>query len=383
MSPRLAFPLLLLVTALAALPGSASAAPGDEHVRPGEWSRNKVPDGWVLFETPHYQVQSQVGEDKARRLGQHLEAMLAVYGEILPFRKQLPTFVLKLFDGRGSFLAYNPGARNAAAYYDKSAKELVAYDSGIILGVRDIPARIRLVPGLPLALTDAEVEELAGLFDRITDSYLLDLGGVLAHEGWHQYFHHYTVSWVPMPAWLDEGLGDYFYTAVREQGEDGGYTLGKLNDDRLRVIQTAFEEGTFARFEDILEFEQADYYSNAQVYYAQGWSMVQFLMHHEDGKLRALIPKLIKDFKGSKNFRRSTEKAFKGRDLDELERQWVGWVLSTEAQDPLRELAVRFGDRLLPDDLEAPSSWRDRYLRLAVEAHVVDAEDAVDGDTDP
>ena len=377
--PSLLASVLLL---LAALPGTAMAAPGDERVRPGEWSKRKVPDGWVVVETDHYQVQSQVGEAKARRLADHLEAMLDVYGEILPFRKKLPTFVLKLFDGPASFHAYNPGARGAAAYYSKSQKELVAYDSGIILGERDIPARIRLVPGLDVVLTDAEVEELAALFERITDAYLLDLAGVLAHEGWPQYFHYYTVSWVPMPSWLDEGLGDYFYTAVQEQGAGSDYVLGAVNDYRLRVLQTAFEEGTFARFAELLEFEQADYYSNAQVYYAQGWSMVHFLMHHQDEKLRKLIPKLIKDFKDTKNFRRSTDKAFKGRDLDELEREWVGWVLSTEPDDPLRELAERFGTRLLAEDLEAPSYWRDRYETFALEVVLENRDEAGSPDRD-
>ncbi|MCB9897305.1 MAG: DUF1570 domain-containing protein [Planctomycetes bacterium] len=338
----------------------AAALPGDPQVRPGEWNPKKAPPGWVVLETEHYQVQSQIGREKAERLAEHLEAMLDVYREMLPFRKKLPHFVLKVFRGHDEFAEYYPrGAAGTAAYYDQSNKELVGYDSGVLLGVRDIPARVRLASGLDVDLVPTERARLDELFEQITDAYTFDLAAVLSHEGWHQYFHFYTVSWVRMPSWLDEGVGDYFFTAKR--GEDGRYHLGAMNDYRMRRLHMAFDEGTTVPFWRMLEFEQSDYYSNPSVFYAQGWSMVQFLMQNEDPHLRQLIPKLIEDFKDNKNFKKATDKAFKGIDLHDLDERWILWVATTEVSDPLADLAREFGDRIPPEALETEDAWRSLY----------------------
>ena len=135
-----------------------------------------------------------------------------------------------------------------------------------------------------------------------------------------------------------------------------------MNHARLRVVQKALLDGTTVPFSRMLEFEQQDYYSNPSVFYAQGWSMVHFLMQHEDGTKRELIPKLIEDFKDTKNFVKSSDRAFRKLDLEEIDREWIGWLLTAEAEDPLHRLAVEFGGRVEPDDLEVPSeSWRALY----------------------
>jgi hypothetical protein len=345
-------------------------APGDPTVRAGTWNPRKTPPGWVVVETEHYQVQSEVGEAMGRALGEHLERMLGLYRDFLPFKKSMPTFVLKVFESRAHFKDYSRAGGGAVAYYDKTNRELVSYDTGLVLGKLEMPPAIGLAPNMEAGFSDDDLDQLDVLFDQITRSYTMDLASVLSHEGWHQYFHYYTVSWVPMPSWLDEGLGDYFF-AARSHDEEGSYALGALNHGRLRVIQRAFDEGTSVSFGKLLDFEQRDYYSNASVYYAQGWSMVHFLMQHEDKRLQALIPKLIKDFKRSKNFRKSTTKVFKGHDLDELDSAWIGWALRATPEDPLRRLAEQFGQTLGMEDLEGPTYWKLSYLRHQVDLGAV------------
>ena len=163
-----------------------------------------------------------------------------------------------------------------------------------------------------------------------------------------------------MPSWLNEGMGDYFFMSTRE--EDGSYSVGDMNHGRLRVVQKALEDGTTVSFSEMLGFEQKDYYRNRGVFYPQGWSMVHFLMQNDDEKRRELIPKLIKDFKRSKNFRKSTDRLFKGLDQDDLDRQWIGWLLTTEARDPLKTLATEFGDRIASEDLSVENlRWTEVY----------------------
>lgn len=341
----------------------APRAADDDRVRPGEWSPKKVPAGWTVLETENYQVQSQIAVDDARRLAEHLEAMLDVYRQMLPFRKKFPRFILKIFRDRKAFGAYAPaGAENAAAYYDKANKELVGYDTGVLLGERRIPDRISLVSGAEAPFSAAELARLDELFAAITDAYVYDLADVLSHEGWHQYFHYYTVSWIAMPSWLDEGVGDYFFMARRQP--DGSYRLGEPNAFRLRRLQRAFDEGTTVSFRRMLDFGQEDYYSNPSVFYAQGWSMVQFLMQHEGARRRALIPALIEEFKENKNFRKATEKAFKGLDLAALDDEWILWAATHPVHDPMRDLAREFGDRLPPASLLTDPGWREAYEHL-------------------
>jgi hypothetical protein len=346
----------------AAEPRSAATQDVDEGPRPGRWSRRQVPDGWTLQGTRHYQVQSQIGVEAAEGLGRHLEDMLVLYERFLPGARNLDGFVVKLFETREAMLAY--GVRTAQgptvqAWYDAEARELVTYDTGVILGRRDSGTAIDLVSDRVLTMPHADLQRVLTLLDEATVAYTPDTAGLLSHEGWHQYFHAYTVSWVDMPGWLDEGLGDYFASA-RRVGE-GSYRLGELNQARLRDLHRAIEDGRTVHFESLLRFSQAQYYVNAEVYYAQGWSMVHFLMQHPDIDRRRLIPKLIVDFKDSKNFRESTDRVFEGLDMDQLHLEWLQWVMSQEPDDPLRELAREFGEQLQPADLLTDDDWRDVY----------------------
>ena len=78
----------LLLATLALL--IAAAPPGDPKVRPGEWSKRKIPKGWIVLETKNFHIQSECGKEKAELLGRHLEAMHDVYQELLPSRRKAP-----------------------------------------------------------------------------------------------------------------------------------------------------------------------------------------------------------------------------------------------------------------------------------------------------
>ncbi len=354
---RLAAALLVLLLAT-----QAARALGDPVVRPGKWNPKKAPPGWVVVETDHYQVQSQCGKDKAVALAAHLESMLDLYRSFLPTHRKLDGFVLKLFKDRQAFVDYG-GNGGAVAYYSQGAGELVGYDTGVVLGKRDIPAQLGLTPEAEKDLTPEERTRIAELFEEITDAYTMDTARVLSHEGWHQYFHFYTTSIVTMPAWIDEGIGDYFFMASRDEqhGDASGYRLGDINQGRMRTLQRAFTDGAAVSFQKLLGFAQEEYYANPGVYYAQGWSMVQFLMHNETPAFRELIPKFIKDFKDSKNFQKSTTKVFKGLDMDALDKAWISWALEQKPVDPLRTLARAFGGRLKPEDFTGEKRWLTVY----------------------
>ncbi len=340
-------PLLLVA------PATARA---DDQVKSGPWNKRDIPPGWSVIETEHYQVQSQIGAETARRLGEHLEDMLEVYADFLPTRRKLETFVLKVFEDKAGFCDYSgfPPDTGTVAYYNQTDKELVGYDCGFVFGQRTTPPLLRLLPAAAERLTEAERARLEELFDLATSAYTFDLVRVLSHEGWHQYFHFYTVSWVDMPAWMDEGLGDWFFMAARDEqtGEAHGFRLGDMNWHRLRSVRRALEDGLTVTFERLMEFKQPDYYANPGVFYAQGWSMVHFLLRSPDAKRRELIPRLLKDFKDTKNFVKSTDKVFKGLDLVELDKEWIGWLLVQPFPDPLLDAVREFGGKFELEDVK-------------------------------
>ncbi|MBM3985805.1 MAG: DUF1570 domain-containing protein [Planctomycetes bacterium] len=333
-----------------------AAAADDEPVKSGPWNKRDIPAGWAVVETEHYQVQSQIGKETALRLGEHLEAMLEVYADFLPTRRKLETFVLKVFSDKAGFCEYSgfKPDTGTVAYYNQADKELVGYDCGYVFGQRTTPPLLHLTDAATARLTANEVARLDELFDLATSAYTFDLARVLSHEGWHQYFHFYTVSWVDMPSWLDEGLGDWFFMAARDgqAGTEHGYRLGDMNWHRLRSVRRALEDGLTVTFERLMDFKQADYYANPGVFYAQGWSMVHFLLKSDDARRRELIPRLLKDFKDTKNFVKSTDKVFKGLDLAELDKEWIGWLLLQPVDDPLLDAARQFGAKVPVPDLK-------------------------------
>ncbi len=321
-------------------------------VRSGPWKPGDPPEGWVLLETEHYQVQSEVGLDTAKRLATHLESMLERYRSFLPSTRRLPPFVLKVFRNRAAYERYGG---TSVAHYDPIQKELVCYDTGVSFGIAHTPPAIRLGNPDSVYLDATQHSRLEELFQQITLAHTPDLAEVLAHEAWHQYFHEYTVSWVAMPSWIDEGVGDWLSTPLTADGTPA------LHQSRLRDVQQALRAGHTVPFSTLLQFEQEQYYANPEVFYAQGWSMVAYLMAHESPAQRAVVPDLIRHFKRTKNIGEATKLAFKQLDVEQLHREWMAWVLSQRAEQPLRALAREFGGLIEPEQLEAPVDWKQRY----------------------
>jgi hypothetical protein len=339
----------------------ATPAADDALVPRGRWSGAKLPDGWVLEQTAHYQVQCQIGKEAAGELGRHMEDMLGLYREFLPGTRLPDGFAVKVFKDLPALRAYGKahGIDATGAYYDREAGELLVWNTGIVLGRRQIPTGILLDPDRALTLPHADMQRVLYLLDAASAAYRPDTAGLLAHEGWHQYFHDWLVSWVPTPAWLEEGIGDWFATATRDAA--GHYRLGRIHDGRLRDLHRALEEGTTVHTESLLRLTVSEYYARDQVYYAQGWSLVQFLMQHRDPAWRSVVPRLLKDFRDSKNFPGSTRTVLEGIDMDRLHAEWLDWVLDNRPVDPLRDLAREYGDRISPDQLIADDELRRMY----------------------
>lgn len=297
---------------------------GRSDIKRGIWNQtDKVPDGWVKLQTRHYQIQSEAGREKAERLAKHMEAMYLVYARRFPagkpFTKRYP---IKLLKNRGSFMAYGapPGA---GAYFSPVDKEMVCYDTG---KWQDEEREKGPTTGEEKELTPLEKMRLEQA------RYKMDILGAAAHEGWHQYFFWYVGSWVEIPSWANEGLGDYFYTAMpkKTKGRRIPAELGRLNPTRLPVVQWAVKNNEHVPIKKLLKYSKSQYYSNPSICYAQGWALCQFMLHGGNRRYKFALEKFIKYVRDDTNMPSITEKAFRGIDLDKLEEDWKKWVLKAK-----------------------------------------------------
>ena len=298
-----------------------AAQAANQGIKRGPWSARHAPEGWVIHETDHYQVQSEAPLDKAKRLGSHMESMLAVYTKLFPTDRSLKQFAIKLFKDRESFMAYG-APPSAGAYYSPVDREMVCYDSG----KWQDEAKAKAAETGP-----SDKDKPPSRKARMEELYGLDILGAAAHEGWHQYFHRYVTSWVELPSWINEGMGDYLYCAVPKEVTSRKAVpaeLGAMNSMRLPIVRMAVKEGSHVAIADLVRYSKEKYYREAGLCYAQGWALCQFLLHSDNARYRQVIPTFVKLVKNDTNMTTVTDAAFKGIDMNKLEEDWKAWVLA-------------------------------------------------------
>jgi hypothetical protein len=331
----------LLLSLLCALP---VAAQNREGPKAGPWNlAQKLPEGWVVHETKNYQVQSQAGMEKAIRLGEHMEVMNAVYRQMFrPDKGGAKRQAIKLLKDREAFMRYGAPA-GAGAYYSPMEREMVCYDTGKWMDEKEQKAG-ETGQGAAKSAGRRRMEQLEELMK-------MDILGAAAHEGWHQYFHWYVVSFVELPSWINEGMGDYFYTASPKDGKGSKKKadLGGMNGMRMAVLKSARAQGRLVPLAELIRYSKQDYYSNPSICYAQGWGLCQFLLHSGNKKYAEIIPKFVRLVRDDTNMAVVTEKAFKGIDLDKLQEEWFAWI---DAQKllPEDEAAAGAGGAAAGDD---------------------------------
>ena len=134
---------------------------------------------------------------------------------------------------------------------------------------------------------------------------------------------------MPFPAWCDEGIGEYYYSAWLK-GEE--LILGAPNDYRLPVIQDAIANNQHVPLKDLVRFEQQQYYQNPSVCYAEGWALVHFFFEHPDWKAKNFVPKFVAVFKDQHSIEKTLAIACKGMDWDAIEKDFKAWTMAIPAE---------------------------------------------------
>ncbi|MAG59004.1 MAG: hypothetical protein CMJ83_22175 [Planctomycetes bacterium] len=336
-SPFLVSLLVLFVATLVAdVPAQGRGRNG---IKKGEWkSKKDVPEGWIVYRTRRYTFQSNAPLDRVKRVAAHLKAAYKLYEKKFPSgRTPKRPFVVKIFKNRPEFIAYG-APPSAGAYYSWRDKEMVGYDTGKIDG----EVKSAGVTGKPKGLRER--------IRRLRANRAMDLLGVFAHEGWHQYFHFTCASKVEFPSWCDEGIGEYFYSMRYRQKK---YLTGDPNDYRLGTIQRHIKAGTFIPLKDLVTFNQRKYYSDASKAYAQGWALVHFFLEHPKYKKKRYLQRFVKTFIAQHSIDKAVKTVFSSMDWPTVTDDWKAWVMAMKVPG-------KAGD----DDADAAEARRKALERL-------------------
>ncbi|MFN3168479.1 MAG: DUF1570 domain-containing protein [Phycisphaeraceae bacterium] len=197
---------------------------------------------------------------------------------------------------------------------------------------------------------------------------------VLQHEGFHQFAWH---TFGPdLPVWVNEGLAQYFESAVLR---DGKLSLGMIRRPRIEKVRTAIREGDALPIEQLMAVSGKQWAQrlrddpeHAGLSYAQSWSLVFYLIHGDGGKHKQPFTEYLKRLSQGDSHGDAQLMAFGQSGMIALEEDWQRYALRqqpnevAEAIERLEFLGT--GLRLLaeqgeamPDDLDALRDTLQRY----------------------
>jgi TonB family protein len=196
---------------------------------------------WVQVSSDTYVIKSSAGEEPAKRVLRQLEGFHQLVGSLV-FRStqlpELPIEVLLIGD-------------------DDTLKELAPVYQG-----RKI--------------------DVAGYYQRGQDRDFIVLSGRerarnLTGIAYHELTHYFlSRALVNRPAWLSEGLAEYFSTADIRNDE---IVLGGLSPERLQLLRTE----RLLPLEELFAVNSSSSYYNesrkANVFYAESWAFIYYMMH--------------------------------------------------------------------------------------------------------
>lgn len=276
--------------------------------------------GWKTLTTQHFQIQSNMDDKLVKRFSEHLEAIYNQYLQVFKsLTKKPPLCPVKFFAGPEEFYFYSNVPQGVAGYFSPAQGEIV----GFLFNERQFKLRIG----------DSEDTAIVSKGD------IEEQGEVTFKIMYHEVFHWFADQWfgafdrdLEIPSWFNEGTGDYFFGGKLRKGR---MEIGP-NSWRVKKIYEAVKDNKHVSIETLFKYKKSDYYSNATMCYAEGWSIVYFILSNRQ-KYPAYGSAYLRlcDLMAKKNDGvECTAEAFKGIDLKKFEEQWKEFVLDFEKKYP-------------------------------------------------
>ena len=263
------------------------------------------------YETRYYIIHTDLGRDVAREAELRLTRMAEEYrrrtsdfsGEI---RGQFPFY---LFQREADYHAAG-GTPNTAGEYNPNAHTLMAFagDDG---------------PNLATWYT-------------------------VQHEGFHQFADQ--VIGKHLPIWANEGLAEYFGEALFT---GDGFVAGVIPPWRLKRVKATIDAGKFMPLRELVSLSHKQWNERiSTTNYDQVWSLVDFLVHEDDGARRERLVALLKDPTGSPHQHLG--------DIEHLEAKWRTYW-SQLPENPTADLYAEATLRTLTSFLARATARRQQF----------------------
>lgn len=303
--------LVGVAAVLAAALGACTAPQPEVEYTLAEWRFGGRP-GYVVT-TPHYTIYTTVTDERlARTFPLLVEQAFAQYEALLP--------------------ASEPPTGRMPMYLFKSRGEWAWFTQ------RTFPDRAPLL--LKIRWGGYSEQGIAAM-EYVSHAQTFPL---LAHEGLHQYVHHYITR--KMPAWLNEGLA-VCCEGQRWSGDDEVTFDPYDNTSRRNRLAEMYLAQRLIPLEQLLRTHAGEVMdgppSQIHSYYAQVWALVLFLRDGQDGKYRPDFDRLLEAMRnddgvrharaayirasvGEFNYGEHLFRAFFGHDLPAIEQEYHNWI---------------------------------------------------------
>jgi hypothetical protein len=280
----------------------------DEQKAALEQAKNNIKNSpqWDYFTTPHYIVvyafdlksadKRRKAEKFARTLVDNVEEIRAKYEEFFPPHEKManPYSVLRICSDYSEFLQYGSVSPGVVGFFSPASKELVMfYDADRRFGGEEYVVKVAF------------------------------------HEAWHQYADAYFGS-MELHRWFDEGIGELF-GSFDLKGKKWTY---EALQGRYMDIRAQLQRSEHIPLREIVTWNKDKFYgANAPSYYAEGYSLIDFLYRGQnklgrkwDEKWDGVIKRYTQAGLETNSQKKAVEAAFEGVDWDAIEEAWSTWV---------------------------------------------------------
>ncbi|HXG53979.1 MAG TPA: hypothetical protein VNJ03_01250 [Vicinamibacterales bacterium] len=206
---------------------------------------------WVRVDTPHFVVFGQAGEKSTRVIAVEFERFREAITRVMPVASgasPVPTLVV-VFADRRSFSPFAPRFNGRPVQLDGYFQGTET-DNTIALSLEQRESALRIV--------------------------------------FHEYTHLVIAGATrALPAWLGEGLAEY-YSTFQVRGDGRGAITGRAIPSHLQLLNTR----TLLPLDELLSVERdSPLYNEGErrsVFYAQSWALTHMLMSGEPGRSEQL-----------------------------------------------------------------------------------------------
>jgi hypothetical protein len=201
--------------------------------------------------------------------------------------------------------------------------------------VFDNPEDFRRYAGNVVSLTHAglagychlKTDEAGNQFYEIVTYQEPNLWRVLAHEGFHQ-FIGYELG-LQIPTWLNEGTAQYFETSSITGSH---FNVGQISRNKLLYAQALILNKKAPPLAQLVTWDQATFYANANVAYPMSWALVYYLLNSNNDRYeQSRFRRYLQDLKFGNDSFRSLQKEF-GSDVNRWQADFEDYILHLKPQ---------------------------------------------------